>query len=500
MSRLLGLSLQNEPMNKEEFINAIRRGKEAKFRVDDIVITHDAGQIKGKGMLEAGNGRFRLNVILNEGFGAPETKTGIKVEREFWNIAGKIEDQLDFRMRGLSGGSSLNYVFGQPTKSFMNFSVGHLELAPMGFESLTSSEVEQLLDQASGNPSPGAEPVAQTVNIKFFAVLPNFKLVEKNGGTETKCKNDFLGESGQSSRDTFKGELPGWDYGLVERDGDLHVYFNSKPEHRSEGQEHDWRLFYAFLNALAFTHGQHFWPFEVQHSRDGKLVTHRISLHKGIAKSPHAPFTEQLSFDNQMKHLTWSFGDALNCAFKFFNSESQLARETETVLYTFREATASGVPKRIALLTLCSLFESLIRAIYEEKIAPQKTLCVTEFQAAKKDVCATLRGDTRTAYKRLADILAPVEPVNNRMRYQAVSDFLGLKPEEYWKELFEMWKDYRNPMSHRMAKTDASEESVKGELIAESQIAGAINCLILKLMDYSGYLRLSAFEDKYGQI
>jgi hypothetical protein len=37
-------------------------------------------------------------------------------------------------------------------------------------------------------------------------------------------------------------------------------------------------------------------------------------------------------------------------------------------------------------------------------------------------------------------------------------------------------------------------------MLAESRIAGAINCMILKLMNYSGYARLSVYEDKYAQI
>lgn len=97
-------------------------------------------------------------------------------------------------------------------------------------------------------------------------------------------------------------------------------------------------------------------------------------------------------------------------------------------------------------------------------------------------------------------ILKPAEPVNNRMRYDGVIEHLGLKPQAYWQELYGLWSKFRNPMSHRMAKEDKAEDSVRGELIAESRIAGAINCMILKLMKYSGYVRLSVYEDKFGQI
>jgi hypothetical protein len=106
-------------------------------------------------------------------------------------------------------------------------------------------------------------------------------------------------------------------------------------------------------------------------------------------------------------------------------------------------------------------------------------------------------------HQRLVSILKPQEPVSNRMRYDGVIEHLGLKPEPYWQELYGLWSKFRNPMSHRMAKQDKSEDSIKDELIAESRIAGAINCMILKLMNYSGYVRISVCEGdggKYAQI
>ena len=57
-----------------------------------------------------------------------------------------------------------------------------------------------------------------------------------------------------------------------------------------------------------------------------------------------------------------------------------------------------------------------------------------------------------------------------------------------------------NSLSHRMSADVDTEDSQKNETFARSRIAGGINCLVLKLMGYSGYVRLSAFEDKYGQI
>jgi hypothetical protein len=440
------------------------------------------------------------------------------MQRDFWLVQGVIEDEIDFSVRSLPSNRSRNATFGQPEKSTLEFSTNRIELTPPAFDGLTIKELYELqrqiipktqADQTAKEAPPTASeecnvpvanPEAQSVKVTFHAVLPDFKLIERNGGTETTKKNIFLGESSHSSLDTFHGEMSGWEYGLVERDGDLHVHLLSKPEHQSLGEDNDWRLFHAFLNALAFTHAQHAWPFSVEHRRDGKLLTDRIQLNEDVADSPHAPFNEALAFNNLTKNLSWKFGDVLEKAFAFFSSDSKLARESENLLFIFREATARGIPKRISLLSLCSLLESLVRAIYEEEIAPKKAAETAEFQKVKKEACDEFSKRGQPAYQRLSAILANADPVNIRMRFDAVFEHLGLKPQEKWQELHGLWSKFRNPISHRMSKANESEESYKEDLLAESRIAGAINCMILKLMNYSGYVRLSVFEDKYAQI
>jgi hypothetical protein len=497
-------------MKKKDFLNAVRRQGE-KFRADNIVITTDSGELHGNGIIEVGKGAFEIHVTLAESTRRPELPQGIKVRRDFWLIQGMIEEEIGFSVRSLPSNSSFNYNFGQPERSTLEFSANRMELTPTGFDCMTSRQIYEIQQQAKQQAgiveaasSAVAAPVCTAppanVLVTFRAVLPDFKLIERNAGTETKSNNDFLGESSRSTSDTFHGEMLGWTYGLIERDGDLHVYLTSKPERKSLGKDHDGRLLHAFLQALAFTHAQHAWPFSFEHRRNGKLVTDRIQLNEDVADSPHAPFTERLAFNNLTKDLTWKFGDVLELAYAFFSSDSKLARESENLLYIFREATANGIPKRITLLSLCSLLESIVRVIYEEEIAPKKAVETAEFQKAKKETCEELNKKNQPTYQRLAAILNNADPVNTRMRFDAVIEYLGLKPQDRWQELHGLWSKFRNPISHRMSKDNESEESYKEESLAESRIAGAINCMILKLMNYSGYVRLSAFEDKYGQI
>jgi len=498
-------------MKKQDYLRVVRRHG-GQFRADNIVISTETGELHAKGVVEVAKGRFNIRVTLTDPDPPPEVPQGIKTRKDFWTVQGVIEDEIPFSVRVLPSGSAQHYTSGQPRRSLLEFSPNRMELEATGVDCLTSQEIYEMYFQGNRQ-AVVVEAATSTVDaldgqgatrsasvpVTFHAVLPDFELIAYNGGTETTTKNEFLGESTSSKADTFHGGLLGWKYGLIQRDGDLHVHFISESQHRSLGEEHDRRFFHAFLQALAFTHGRHAWPFSVEHRRDCKLVTDRIQLHEDVADSPHAAYSVAMEFKNPTQKLFGTFGDLLEKAYTFFSSDSRLARESEKLLFFLREATARGIPKRIALLSLCSLLESLVRVIYEEEIAPKKAAETAEFQKVKEQTCEELDKKSQH-HQRLSAILTNADSVNIRMRFEAVVEHLGLKPQKRWRELYGLWSKFRNPLSHRISKGDESEESMKDDWIAESRIAGAINCMILKLMNYSGYARLSAYEDTYGQI
>lgn len=495
-------------MKKDDFLKAVR-SRGAKFRVEDITIAADTGELRGKGFMEAVPGDFRLSVILSADSGRVAIPEGIRSQSQYWLITGVIEDEIRFTLRALPSGSSFSSGMGLSPRSLVEFSANRMELIPMGLDSMTSGELYQMQEAAkqqagAGQAAPMTVPLppGQTpaVQVTFKAVLHDYKLVERNANTETTTKNPFLGEGSRATRDTFHGHLQEWEYGLVERNSDLEVYLRSKPNYCSQGEDDDKRLCDAFLQAIAFTHGKHAWPFSFEHRRDGKLVADILQLNEDIASSPHTPFSKRLAFSNATKALVWKYEDALELAYKFFATDSKLAREIENLLYIYREASSRGTAKRISLLCLCSLFESIIRVIYEEQIAPAKAAETAAFEQAKKEVYEELSTRREPVYRRLAGIMKAAEPVNNRTRFDAVIQHLNLKPEQHWLDLFALWQKARNPVSHRMSGGVESEESIKEEVLAVSRIAAAINCLVLKLMGYSGYVRMSTYEDKYGQI
>jgi hypothetical protein len=344
----------------------------------------------------------------------------------------------------------------------------------------------------------------QNPEVSFDAILPNFEIISRNSVTEIVETNSFLGKRSRSEPDTFKGEVPGWSFGLIQRDRDAHIHLRSKSGYRSKGQAEDERRFQAFLDALAFTHGQHAWPFSVEHRRDGKLIADRIHLNRTVARSPHAPFSKRLAFPPNARKTSWDFQNVLKIVYTFFKDSKQ-SNELTHLLYLCREAGGEDVPYRITLLGLCSLLESLVQAIYAERVKPKRRSEARAFETARQEIRKVVQEKMSqqakpTALSRILGILANVEATSTSMKFDAVIEHLGLKPKDEWRRLFTLWTSCRNPLSHRMAKADESEQAVKRDMAAESNIAGAINCMVLKLMGYSGYVQRSAFENKYVEI
>jgi hypothetical protein len=512
-------------MNKDQFLRTIRCTDGEKFRIDNVIISTPQGDLRGAGTLLAKTGRFILDVALGESqaIGVPAMPTGIVCRNDFWRLQGLIENDLEFYVRELPPASQYRGPADKPT---LTFSTSVVELAPSGLDILTSREITEMFDalrdgrsdvpvvsqgnapaelRAAVGANPTAEAEHQLVTVSFDAVLQNFDLIAHNGGTQIVERNDFLGETVRSDLDTFHGDVSEWRFGLINKDRDLHVHLRSKPEYRSTGERHDWLLFRAFLDSLAFTHGQHAWPLVVEHRRDGKLVMHRVQLNDSVARTPHGPFSEKLWFNAQVGTLKWDFAEALQKAYAFFAHDTTVTGDITELLYLFREAGTAAVPGRIRLLTLCSLFESLLRVIHQDRIALTANADAQTFEAARQWLCAELEAKiaaegSSSAYERLFAIVKGAEAVHMRQRYQSVADYLQLNPPDEWAAIFALWQRARNPVSHHLAKNDASDKSTKEQFIAESRIAGAINCIILKLMGYSGFARRSTFENRYAVI
>jgi hypothetical protein len=495
-------------MTSQDLLGASRRGGE-KYRIDEVVIQTSEKSLTAVGTLGVTKDKFILDVILAPGASATPWPKGFTGRSGFWRITGVINHQRRFVAHDLPRGSSVNFT--EEPRTTLTFKTNMLELEPTGRDAMTDQEftawirkAERRAGGSGGDPdvtgtTPAEEQMSMAasdnakVAVSFKALLPEFNLIFHDSETRITETNPFLGESLRSQGDTCHGEVTGWKFGLIQRDRDLEVHFRSTDEHVSQGPEHDDTLFRAFLDALAFTHGQHAWPCLFEHRRDGKIVSDRVHLGAETGRSSHAPFNEHVFFYAAAGKSQWKLQTCLGKAFDFLAHDSPLRDEITLLLYLMREASAPGVPHAITLLGVCTLFESLVHAIYDQQIAPVKATDTKAFEEAKVQICRELGekaaslGD-RTQYDRICAIVKSAAPVYRSTKFQEVARRLGLQPAEHWNEIYTLWSKSRNPLSHRITGNEESEESFKDHAIAESRIAGAINRMVLKVMGYSGHV------------
>ena len=266
-------------------------------------------------------------------------------------------------------------------------------------------------------------------------------------------------------------------------------------------------MLHAFMNALAFVNGTNAWPYRIQYWRAGQKLIDRVTAAKRLAKTIHAPFPETLAFNARTGSIKWNFQDTIKLIAKFFDTESMLSEEVAYLLFLFRQAGSKGVHRDITTITLCVLFENIVRHIFKElkldEKARKENPVFDSFELAKKKCIEQMDQQliaNEGGHKRVHDIVQSAEVFNAKYMLQTIGSHFCLQWEDDMELVFKTWQRARNPSIHQSKYATRSEEDLKEISLAESRIAGAINILLLKLFGYSGYIRHSAFEDGYRQI
>ncbi|MCX6900282.1 MAG: hypothetical protein NT105_16495 [Verrucomicrobia bacterium] len=511
-------------MNADEFVEVVRKGSD-KLRVDEIVLNVGERELHGKGMLLIAGGKMELAMTISSDEEPPELKAGIYTRKDFWKLRGVIEDHLEFKCDS-AGPHPFGWKLAGGRKTFSaKLNLHPIELIPDAFESMSSGERAALFHQLpASDAAPEADQSHATTSepmvpapagfVKFEALLADYPLFLPacESGTKTTVTNPFLGETEAANLDTLCGEIEGFDFGLVkdEKTKSLRVVLRSKEGYKSSGEEEDWKRFHGFLQALAFIHGVHAWPFRTEYWRDGRKTLDRVTTVQRLARTPHYPFTERLAANARAGNVQWDFRDVIKKVAAFFQSESELSKEVAQILFLFREAGDEGVHSEVGIIALCALFENLVRLLYrvldlEEKVGAENP-DVKAFKEAKDELEEYIawwiaeNPTNKSGYARLKGIVHGANPLDTQEVFKAVTQRLGLKWENEMESVFRTWKRNRNPLFHEKTRGDTSEDELKQSMIDESRIAGAINVVLMKLFEYSGPIRTSSFEDAYRQI
>ncbi len=458
-------------MTADEFVKIVRSGSE-KLRVDEIVLKTGTQEFHGKGMLRISREEIKLDMTLDEGENPPAIQFGVHTKSDYWKLNGVIEDVLQFKCDYISFGNSQHFFNWNKCKNVLKLDLSPIELIPSGSDALTREERAQLHKEllqknkniANQNREAGnTEPPTET-SAYFYALILNYPVPTLAcAGTEIIEKNPYFGERRSGKLDTLKGEIGNYNYAFIKEkdDGDIHVHLESKKGYHSSSTQEDWDKFYALMHALAFMQGMHAWPYRIEYWRDGQKITDRVTSARRLAHTVHIPF----------RLLKFDFQDVVKKTTTFLEVKTKLSEEILRILFLFREATDyEFVHGEIALITLCVLFETLVNQLFKELKLEEKV-------------------------RELG-----IEKITMKERLKAVATHFCLPWQGDMEVIFKTWQKVRDPLIHGNSRANQSETESKDSMIAESQIAGAMNILFLKLFGYSGKMCASAFEDKYRQI
>lgn len=494
-------------MDRKQFIELVRSGS-ASFRVDGVTISFPDTEISGDGTLDLTDRGFELHLRLPSNANPPKYKGGVLTRADSGLMRGVIDHDLAFEVKNVFPSFHYSTHNGRTT---MRYRIDAIELAAVDLDTQTYDQIQRRLAQLESaetefdsDESIFAERGFNASKVTFSGLLLGFELIARNAGTETKKKNPFFGESTSITSDTQYGALSSeWEYGLIKRGEDVEFDLRLNEGAKSVDPNNDLKALKAFMESIAFIHGQHAWPFTLEFRRDHKLITDRVRPPKVALRSVHQPFNERIWFNSVVGNVQWDFNTALSKVFTFLGAQNELTAEVTQLLFLIREAAGRGTHTTITNIAMCSLLDSAVNLVFEEKIQRRQTEALNTFSQARSELLAFIKNQSKGAnspknqtWDRFEAIIKNAEFYAAREKFRLVGEYLELKWEDDWQEIFRFWSKWRPKLVHRGSGGDDSADSVAEQFNIGSRVVGAIHMLILKLMGYEGLMVNSTFEDK----
>ncbi|MEK0451148.1 MAG: hypothetical protein RL088_3416 [Verrucomicrobiota bacterium] len=492
------------------------------FPISGKIHPKAGGEFNGFGTISRIGDKFVLHLTFAAGGEPPEEEAGRTYDIEdFWGFEGVIGLNLPVVVEHLSPFGTRYWSNGITSQDYATQSV---KFQSVGFNSRPMREILALLSHLESNtddgrirensvfetPSPtNVEPSPEEQNPSRYAngtwihaLVLDYPLIHRNGGTNFTEKNDFLGETTRSTLDTFSGKFDGVEFGLVQRGGNLDIYlFLRTATEETESLDHPEQLLKAFTTGLAFATGQHCWPYRVTICRNGAELLDRITATSKVDRTSLAPFSERIGFNAKLGRIEWEFSDFLCKATQFFTDKTPLSEAAAQALWLLRAADSKGIPGPITLSSLCVLLESLACLIFDE-LHLESVDKMDSFEQAKGEAKAWLENHCRKSepgFVRLRNAVGALSLLRPADKYRAVSDHYGLKWEGLMEDAWKTWGKVRHKLVHATLSPEAINPD-SDAFVTTGRIAGAINVLVLRLIGYSGIARTSVFEDKHHNI
>lgn len=316
-------------MKPDDLARAIREGA-GTFRIDKVAVADTAGTVKFRG-----TGIFRITSdgitgeLALRGKAQPSPKR-VLTEKDYWKLRGVIAGDLPFSSAyitpiGWLGGPKQTCVV---TRTLHAIELITTKVDPIRIRSRNRARYRRL----NVTPPPRSKPGTDR-SFLFEAIIVDHPLPGANEATEKVRTNPFLPESKTISGDTFLGETSHAEYALIRaaNDRDLELYFRSKPDWKSPGEQDDRRKFDALLHAMAFCSGVQPWPYRTTYSR-GKGFVFSDTLNAATPPPRTVFIPLRVNFGKQPGA---ELANAIGRAAEFFREHLPSQKKCETCSFFF---------------------------------------------------------------------------------------------------------------------------------------------------------------------
>lgn len=444
--------------------------------VSQLVIISDQGDFDGFGKLRRDGDGIVLEVTL-EGNKELPAVGGIITREKFWKIGGIIENQVPF------WGTSVPQQHTTQQIPFLVYG------AQFSFDRIHHLKAEGSIREAvmlAASAQPPESPMHGRG--RADAYFTNYKMVWREEMTITVEQNPFLGESSHTERNTLCGEVGDYEYGLVQRGPDCGLHLRLKKDAMATAAEIT-QMAQAFYRALAFVHGRHTWPqWERIDGPEGRFSEYATGP-RAFSDNIHIPISERTCQHGSDAKAFIS--KAVEC----FLRQDAFSKAFDDYLFLTREAAARDTPKHVGTLGICAVFEGFVGFLHKEFCGENEALKDVEFEEAKAVLIEFAKqrvgGPDATAWMRFVGLLHSARALRPADKFEQLVAHFRL-PAEKMKPALDAWKAHRHPLAH-----GASADDPMDQMLATSQIAGAINVLAAAALGYTGVMILSRIDDKF---
>jgi len=473
--------------------------------LDSLTIQAGEATLVGRGTLQRENGRFSMTARFDHGSvpGAfaqshltEMQKPRLYSRDDFWPMEAKT-----------SGGVSFECKVGPP-HGWTDRSDGVTEICCHIDKLTLKSETDTDFLINLFNAIKGAEITkCKKIDVpldslkccpsRFHAILPGVKCVLAEHRTRIERHNVFFPVTSSEKLDTYVDVNPDRSIGIIEEDGDLHVFLELPPSDSSEETEN--AIFSALLDAVAFTHGCQPFPRLREYRRAGRVVCCEIAPVTDLEIATIKPICDSAV------HMGMNTRAMLGVAFEYFKGDKAIVTRIHKAMWLYRDAASNAVPLPIQVLTACTLFEGLVNNLFDThglngptKMGEPSVAFKANKQEAKELLMArhrevTLDAKAKSDWSRMAGYLNNCGFVRPEERLKAVAEHFGFQWENDVEQIHEIWNRHRNGLAHGV-EVKSDFDSI-GELFQGwSRLSGAIHRFILAEMGYVGSFSYSPME------